>query len=360
MTMSKKVMLMLLVMMLCIPKAFSLPLDLASGSAWGMADAGLSLDYESDSFLANPALLGLEKDKETSFLASLRFQDSLDFSNYTLSPFALRLERPVADWAISFISGSLAFSIQNRNSLEDRQQFANASEYTGIRNTLFQFDWATSRSIFSFGVTGRAVASSERSLVSIKDDRILLDYFVETTVGRYEAVDDVSSVTFGVGILVDYQWFKMGVVSDQLAYGSAEQSLVVSVDSLLKTLDWGFSFSSATYDETNQLHLLKFQGALDFVNLGSDINREVRLGISAKLQLLPTWSVSLQMGYRETKPTPSDLLKFSFAQGRQTVALNVRLDTFKFTLASSWPTAWYTKNPTAEQAVFLVGATLIL
>ena len=74
--MSKKVMLVLLVSILCMTNAFSLPLDLASGSAWGMADAGLSLDYESDSFLANPALLGLEKDKDTSFFASARFQDA--------------------------------------------------------------------------------------------------------------------------------------------------------------------------------------------------------------------------------------------------------------------------------------------
>jgi len=360
MTMSKKVMLVLLVSILCMTNAFSLPLDLASGSAWGMADAGLSLDYESDSFLANPALLGLEKDKDTSFLASARFQDALDASNFTLSPFAARLEEPVADWAISFISGSLAFSIQNRNTLENRQLFSDASEYVGKRATLFQFDWATSRSVFSFGVTARASAVSERSLVKIQDDRILLDYFVETTVGRYEAVDDLSSVTFGVGILLDYRWFKMGVVSDQLAYGSAEQSLVVSMDSLLKTLDWGFSFSSPTYDDANQLHLLKFQGALDFVNLGSDTDRELKLGISAKLQLLPTWSVSLQLGYREYKPESTDLLKFSLARGRQTLALNAQLDTFKVTLACGWPTAWYSKTATSQQAVLLVGAALML
>ncbi len=358
--MSKKVMLILLVMIPCIAKAFSLPLDLASHSAWGMADAGLSLDYESDSFLANPALLGLQKDKETSFLASFQFQDSLDASNFSYSPLAFRLEQPIADWSISFISGALAFSIQNRNSLEDRRLYANASEYTGKRKTLFQFDWATSRSPFSFGVTARAIATSERSLVKIKDDRILLDYFVETTVGRYESIDDLSSVTFGVGLLLDYQWFKMGVVSDQLAYGSAGQSLVVSVDSLLKTLDWGFSFSSATYDDTNQLHLVKIQGALDFVNLGSDVDRQLRLGFSAKLQLLPTWSVSLQAGYREDKPASSDLLKFSLAQGSQTLAVNVRLDTLKVVVSCLWPTAWYTGATTAKQAVLLIGATLIL
>lgn len=358
--MAKRMMLSSLVLMLCVSAAFSLPLDLASSSSWGMANAGLSLDYESDSFLANPALLGQDKDKDTSFLASFRFQDALVASNYTLSPFATRLENPVADWSLSFISGNLAFSIQNRNSLEDRQIYSNASDYTGKRKTLFQFDWAISRSVFSFGVTARAVATSERSLVTIMDDRIFLDYFVETAVGRYEAVDDVSSVTFGVGILLDYEWFKMGVVSDQLAYGSAEQSLVISVDSLLKTLDWGFSFSSATYDGSNQLHLLKFQGALDFVNLGSDQDRQLRLGLSAKLQLLPTWSVNLQMGYSEDKPTPSDLLKVSLAQGSQTLALNAQFDTVKVSIGCSWPTVWYSKTPTSERAVLLLGATLIL
>jgi hypothetical protein len=80
-------------------------------------------------------------------------------------------------------------------------------------------------------------------------------------------VDDVSSVTFGLGILVDYQWFKMGVVSDQLAYGSADNRWW-SVWIPCEDSDWGFSFSSATYDETNRC-ICEFQGALDFVNLGS-------------------------------------------------------------------------------------------
>lgn len=358
--MSKKAMLGSLVLILCMTALFSHPLDLASSSSWGMASAGLSLDYESDSFLANPALLGLEKDKETSFLASIRFQDSLDASNYSLFPLATRLEEPIADWSLSFISGRLAFSIQNRNSLEDRQQSADASDYTGKRKTLFQFDWAFSRSPLSFGVTARAAATSERTAVRIKDERILIDYFVETTVGRYIAVDDLSNVTFGLGLLLDYQWFKMGVVSDQVAYGSAEQSLVVSADSLLKSLDWGFSFSTATYDESNQLNLVKLQGALDLVNLGSDQDRELRLGLSVKLQLLPSWSVNLQMGYREYKPTPSDLLKISFVQGKQTLAFNAQLDTLKLSLALSWPTAWYSKTSTSEKAVLAIGATLNL
>jgi hypothetical protein len=98
-------------------------LDLASGSA-GYGRCRPLLDYESDYFLANPALLGLEKDKETSFLTFFAFRIPRLF-NYTLSPFALRLES-LSGRAISFISGSLAFSIQNRNSLEDRQQSANA------------------------------------------------------------------------------------------------------------------------------------------------------------------------------------------------------------------------------------------
>ncbi len=243
--------------------------------------------------------------------------------------------------------------------MENRQLFSDASEYVGKRPHSFSSTGPLAFR-FLFGVTARASAVSERSLVKIQDDRILLDYFVETTVGRYEAWTICPALTFGVGILLDYRWFKMGVVSDQLAYGSAEQSLVVSMDSLLKTLDWGFSFSSPTYDDANQLHLLKFQGALDFVNLGSDTDRELKLGISAKLQLLPTWSVSLQLGYREYKPESTDLLKFSLARGRQTLALNAQLDTFQVTLACGWPTAWYSKTATSQQAVLLVGVALIL
>ncbi len=152
-------------------------------------------------------------------------------------------------------------------------------------------------------------------MIEIRDDRTFLDYIVETSIGRYESLNSSSNVAFGMGgLLLDYQWFKMGVVSNQFAYARADDTLIVSGgDSVLKTLDWGgFSVSSPTYDASNQLHLVKLQGgAYDFLNIGSDEDRQLRLGLSVKLQLLPTWSVSLLVGYQEDKPSPSDLLSIS-------------------------------------------------
>ncbi|NLK05414.1 MAG: hypothetical protein GX315_03535, partial [Spirochaetales bacterium] len=96
---------------------WALPLDNSSSSSWAMADAGLALDYFPDSFAANPALLALEGRSETSFLATVRYLDEISTTSYRqheVNPF---LQRPVADWSLSFAAGRLAFSIQNRNTL---------------------------------------------------------------------------------------------------------------------------------------------------------------------------------------------------------------------------------------------------
>lgn len=338
----------------------ALPLDNASSSSWAMADAGLALDFFPDSFAANPALLALEGRSETSFLATVRYLDEISASSYRLDEVNPFLQRSQADWSLSFAAGRLAFSIQNRNTLLDRSVTANYSEYRGSMTTLFQFDWAMGKKPLSFGVTARAYAGSERTNIQLREGHALLDYAVETVVGRYEPVEDQSSVAFGMGLLLDYDWFKLAVVSNSFAYSSLEAPLVISADSLLKTLDWGFSFSSPTYDENNQLHFLKAEGALDFVNLGSDEEREVRLGISMKLQLLPTWSVSLLVGYRELKPLPTDLLQTSFERGVQTLGLSAMFETVHVQLAYGWPTSWYVQKDSIQRSKFLIGASVTL
>lgn len=338
----------------------ALPLDNASSSSWAMADAGLALDFFPDSFAANPALLALEGRSETSFLATVRYLDEISASSYRLDEVNPFLQRPQADWSLSFAAGRLAFSIQNRNTLLDRSVTANYSEYRGSMTTLFQFDWAMGKKPLSFGVTARAYAGSERTNIQLREGHALLDYAVETVVGRYEPVEDQSSVAFGIGVLLDYDWFKLAVVSNSFAYSSLEAPLVISADSLLKTLDWGFSFSSPTYDENNQLHFLKAEGALDFVNLGSDEEREVRLGLSMKLQLLPTWSVSLLVGYRELKPLPTDLLQTSLERGVQTLGLSAMFETVHVQLAYGWPTSWYVQKDSSQRSKFLIGASVTL
>jgi len=338
----------------------ALPLDNASSSSWAMADAGLALDYFPDSFTANPALLALEGRSETSFLATVRYLDEISASSFQQDKVNPFLQRPQSDWALSFAAGRLAFSIQNRNILQDRTENTLYSEYRGSMTTLFQFDWAWGKKPFSFGVTARASAGSERTDISLREGHAWLDYAVETLVGRYEQVEDQSSVAFGMGLLLDYDWFKLAVVSNSFAYSSLEAPLVISADSLLKTLDWGFSFSSPTYDENNQLHFLKAEGALDFTNLGSDDEREVRLGLSMKLQLLPTWSVSLLLGYREQKPLPSDLLQTSLERGLQTIGLSAMLETVHVQFAYGWPTSWYVQKDSAQRSKFLIGASVTL
>ncbi len=335
-------------------------LDWAATSSWGMANAGLALDYAADSFLANPALLALPERPDTKFIVGVRYQDQIDSTYYTSGEVNPFLVEPITDWGLSFSAGSLAFSVQNRNMLYNRAAYTDYTQYDGLMTTLFQFDWATGWDPFYFGATVRATGQSERTGIEIKDNRTLLDYLVETLVGHYEVLDNSSTVSFGLGILLDYRWFKMGVVSNEFAYAYANDALVISADSLLKTLDWGFSLSSPTYDSNNQLHLLKFEGALDFINLGSDEDREFRMGLSTKLQLLPTWTISLLVGYEEPKETPSDLLAVNFDNGFQTFSLDVAMETVNITLSYGYPTAWYTGATTTLNPVLLASFTISL
>ncbi len=349
---------LLIVLPLYFLQAF--PLDYASTASWGMGNAGLALDYESDSFVANPALLGLPDRQETQLLASLRYKDAIESSTWKSGEPNSLLIAPVTDLTVSFSAGSLAFSLQNRNMLSSREVDTDISTYLGTMHTMFQFDWATGRAPLYFGVSVRATAASERQQIEIRDDRTFLDYLVETTIGRYEPLNNASDVAFGMGLLLDYQWFKMGVVSNRFAYARADDTLIISGDSVLKTLDWGVGVSSPTYDRTNQLQLIKLQGAFDFLNLGSDEERQLRLGVSVKLQLLPNWSISFLFGYQEAKPTPADLLSLNLERGLQTVSLSARLDTLKFSIGYGFPTSWYEGSGSTVDPVFLASLALSL
>ncbi len=112
-------------------------------------NAGLALDYESDSFVANPALLALPGREDTHLLASLRYQDQIESTYVANNEPNPRLVKPIADWTVSFSAGSLAFTVQNRNSLLDRQIESSQSIYNGHKITMFQFDWATGRAPLS-------------------------------------------------------------------------------------------------------------------------------------------------------------------------------------------------------------------
>lgn len=356
----KRLLILSLCMLAGMAPLASFSLDYASPTSWAMAESGLALGVSPDSYKANPALLAVTESDERSFLASLQYQDQIQFSNFSQGEVNPLLVHPTSGWMLSFSAGNLAFSIENRNTLSERTQFVASTQYEGTRTTLFQFDWATRRSVLAFGVSAKAIAQSTRSLITIREQQTILDYLVETTVGTYSADDDSSNVAFGWGLLLDYDWFKMGVVSDRFAYASADDALVISIDSLLKSLDWGISLSSPTYDETNQLHLFKFETALDLLNLGSDEERELRYGLSVKLQLLPTWAVHLLVGYRESKPTPTDIVKIDMNRGFQTIGLIGQFDAIRVKLGYGFPTAWYRGNASNYNPMFLFSLVLAL
>lgn len=329
---------------------FPLPLDGTSSSSFGMGSAGLALNKDPDSFYANPALLALGSASDISLIVSSSYQDDVVSSNFSSKLVNPLLENPGAAVCATFLSGNIAFSLQNQTDLIDRTENSVQTSYKGLNTTLFQLDWAGSLPPIAFGMNLRASAVSQRSPVVVSADQTFTDYLVETTLGRYESVDSLSVIELGLGLLVDYDWFKMGVVSNRVAFAQADEAMVVSIDSMLNSLDWGFSFSTPTYDADNQLHFLKAEAALDLVNLGSDADRQLRSGLALKLQLLPTWSISLMNGYKETKSTPSDLLKLDFDSGLHTISLGAQMNAFELNIACSIPTAWYIGHAAATDS----------
>lgn len=330
---------------LCVllPSLFALALDGYGTYASAMGGAGLALPLAPDSFFANPALLGSERTKTRSLIATTGFGDEL--ASYGKH---FRFEYPQADGSITFLAKRLALTIQSRTIFENYLDFGSYSTYDGLKLTLFELDWAWGLGPLSLGLRAQAVATSARGDIQLNADQILLDYLVQSAIARYDNVEERATINFGFGLLLDYDWIAIGVVVDQFAYSRGEESLALDSDSLIKSLGWGLSLSSPTYTADNDLHLFKVQGALDLVNLGSDENREIRVGLSAKLQLLPDWSVSFLTGYREVKTQAGDLIKISPSNGRHSIGLGGELGNAELLLLYEYPTAWYTQSPTAE------------
>lgn len=332
-------------MALCIPSLLSAPLfrpfiQTERGTI-AMGSAGVALSASPSSFFYNPALLYSSIREKGFFTLSGSYNDSIRPANFRNNVQNPLMENPYTHLSVSFSGKNVALTLQNQGSLNERKAISGATSFRGRNHTLLQLDWATGRSIFAFGLNVKALAVSERNPIEIRPGRELTDFLVQTSLGKFETLESEAFISVGFGLLLDYDWFKMGITSDTFAYAKGSDPLQVSADEILKTLDWGFSFSSPTYDSNNLLHLFKMQGALDFVDLGSEETRELRAGFDLKLQLLPTWSVSLKTGYREKKALPSDLLKFDFAQGTHTLGLSAHLGAFTIDLACEIPIDWY-------------------
>ena len=337
----KRFLLALVCMALSIPSLFSYPLLQAERGTIAMGSAGVALSASPSSFFYNPALLYTGASEKGFFSLTGSYHNSIRPANFRDQLQNPLMQNPFTFLSATFSGTNVALTLQNQISLKDRKDLSGLTRYRGLTHTLLQLDWATGRSAFAFGVNVKALSVSERNPIDIRNDRILADFVVQTALGRFELLENEALISVGFGLLLDYDWFKMGITSNNFAFASGSDPLVISADEIYKTLDWGFSFSTPTYDSNNLLHLLKLQTALDFVDLGSEDTRELRAGFDLKLQLLPTWSVSLKSGYREKKKLPSDLLKFDITQGIHTLGLGARLGAFTIDLAFEIPIDWY-------------------
>ena len=351
----KAVVLAVLTLAALLSRLPALALDSHGQYAGSMGGAGLALGLGADSFFANPALLGLASRTERTFLGTIGFGDELAGH---VRPF--RFERPQADGSVTFMAKNLALTIESRSVLEEHVDHGSHSTYRGDKLTLLELDWAYGRGPLSLGVRAKAIATNTRSEVVVNADQLLLDYFIQSAIARYESVGELSSISFGLGLLLDYEWIAMGVMAGQFAYSTGEDPLILDNDSLLKTLSWGLSLSSPIYTASNDLHLLRIQGALDLVNLGSDEAREVRAGVALTLQLLPDWSVSLLTGYRETKYQVSNLIRFSAKDGRHSIAVAGEFAHVNLLVSYEYPTAWYVNTSAPSNSRLAVSMSVEL
>lgn len=347
----KRFSLVLVCIALCIPPLVSRPLLQTERGTIGMGSAGVALSASPSSFFFNPALLYSSIQEKGFFTLSGSYNDSIRPANFSDNVQNPLMQEPFSHLSVSFSGSNVALTIQNQISLNERVEESTLTSYSGLNHTLFQLDWATGRSFFAFGLNVKALAVSKRNPIEIQNDRVISDLILQTSLGKFDILEDEASISVGMGLLLDYDWFKMGIVSDTFAFAKASDSLQISADEIFKTLDWGFSFSSPTYDSNNLLHLFKFQLALDFVDLGSEETRELRTGFDLKLQLLPTWSVSLKSGYKEKKELPSDLFQVDLSQGTHTLGLSAQLDAFTLDLACEIPMAWYLGGTDDESVV---------
>ncbi|MBI9094287.1 MAG: hypothetical protein JEY71_05340 [Sphaerochaeta sp.] len=357
----KRFLLVLVCMALCIPPLVSLSLLQTERGTIGMGSAGVALSSSPSSFFYNPALLYTGIREEGFFTLSGSYHDSIRPANFRDTVQNPLMQNPFTHLSVSFSGKNVALTLQNQVSLNDRKELSGLTQYRGLTHTLLQLDWATGRSFFAFGLNVKALAVSERNPIDIRNDSILTDFIVQTSLGKFDPLESEAFISVGIGLLLDYDWFKMGIASDNFAFAQGSDPLQVSADKIYKTLDWGFSFSTPTYDSNNLLHLFKAQGALDLVDLGSEDTRELRTGFALKLQLLPTWSVSLKSGYREKKKLPSDLLKFDFTQGTHTLGLSAQLGAFTLDIACEIPIYWYrgiTDDDSVVQGVLALSFSL--
>lgn len=330
---------------LCSFSLLAHPLVQTERGAIGMGSSGVALASAPSSFFFNPALLFIRDREKNFFTLSGSYHDSIQGANFRSNLPKPLLNNPFTHLSVSFIGNNVALTLQNQVSLNEREALNGFVRYRGETHTLLQLDWATGRSFFAFGLNIKALAVSERNPLDISYDRLLSDFIVQTSLGKFESVESEAFISVGIGFLLDYEWFRMGVASETFAFAQGSESLQISADTILKTLDWGFSLSTPTYDSDNILHLFKLQTALDFVDLWSEDSREIRMGLDLKLQLLPSWSVSIKSGYREHKKQLRDLLGFDFPKGVHTLGLSAQLGAFTFDLAFAIPITLYLGKP---------------
>ncbi len=325
-----------------------------------MGSTGVALSNSYDSFYVNPASLFFQE--EGLFMVNGSYGDSVVPAAFqALEPLPL-LQEPQNTISALFSSRFLALSIGLEYMLANRAVDIASVRYDALNLSKLQLNLAYGWGNLALGFSARGGNVLKRPSISIGKDSPVTDYLKNTYLERYQ-VPEGQFFTTSAGLLVSYQWISIGIVSQSLFEMDYQTNeLVLDAYTVLETLGIGMAVSTPPYDRNNELNLLALNAAFDIANIGDDLLRSLRMGMELKIQLLPEYSVSVRLGYRERRASLSSILALNGDEGCTTYGLGVMLEKLQLQASLELPLVFYmdTAREPEDVYVFKLGISMVL
>lgn len=303
--------------------------DLTDGQLLGSGLSGIATSGEYASMFANPA--SLTASTEGFYLQGY-------YGDYAQSGLPL-VYLPNSGLVASFCGTNLAFSADFRNNLSDRVAGTDGDTYKAINTTRLQLDLAYTFHWFSIGASVRATTYMGRSPVSLGNGQRLFDYMVESLFKRYDQNSGASEFSAGLGILLDYDWLKVALVSSKFASVTTDGAMAFSLNELYKSLGVGCTFSTPVFNKEGELNLMRLLVSGELVDMGDSEKSKANVGLLLRFQFLPDYQMELRTGY--TEPKGGNAFSNHFTEASQTFGLGLTLGPVRLDGGITLPIAWY-------------------
>ncbi|MFA6706871.1 MAG: hypothetical protein WCR91_03140 [Sphaerochaetaceae bacterium] len=292
-----------------------------------MGSAGVALTGTYGSLSINPASLLYQE--ETEFLITASAGDAI-------IPYDIQSGALLSGWQLPrnmiralFNSKYAALSIELEYLLSERNVFADYVAFKANSRSRLQLNVAYGNENVAAGLFAIGGTTLERT-VELTEGGAPFDYLQQTFFERYYPVAGSQFFSTGAGLLVSYQMISLGLATDSLfRMDYVSNELVLELGSLIDDLTVGLGFKTPVYDKENELNRIVFSAAVDISNIGSETERELRIGSELLIQLISDYGIAIRFGYREQKPKFSSLFSFSTLNGMGTFGLGAQLGSFE-------------------------------